>query len=162
MLNNCSATPNFRRSTQVRLRAAFTLIEVIIVILVMAVLAAVIIPQFTASTTDAKLSSLKFNLHTLRAQLELYRNHHEGNPPSATLIEMLKETDAKGNIGAGANFPYGPYMDKIPANPFTASSTVTPISSSPATPSDVTGSGGWLFNATTGEIWADDADHVVE
>jgi prepilin-type N-terminal cleavage/methylation domain-containing protein len=140
----------------------FTLIEVLIVVLVMAVLAAAIIPQFTHSTTDAKLSSLKFNLRTLRTQLELYRNHHEGNSPSATLAEMMKETDAKGNIGTGANFPYGPYMDKIPVNAFTNSSTITSISASPATAADVTGSGGWLFNATTGEIWADDEAHVGE
>ena len=142
--------------------SGFTLVEVLIVVLIMAVLAATIIPQFTVSTTDAKVSTLKFNLHTLRAQLELYRNHHEGDPPSATLIELIKETDAKGNIGSGPNFPFGPYMDKIPLNPFTTSATITPISASPATAANVTGNGGWLFNATTGEIWADHADHVGE
>ncbi len=47
-------------------RNAFTLIEVLIVVIIMAVLAATIIPQFSSSTTDAKISSLKFNLAALR------------------------------------------------------------------------------------------------
>jgi prepilin-type N-terminal cleavage/methylation domain-containing protein len=140
----------------------FTLIEVLIVVLIMSVLAAVILPQFMQSTVDAKASSLKFNLHTLRAQLELYRNHHEGKMPSATLVELTKKTDANGTVGVGVGFNFGPYMDKVPANAFTGSSTVTSISSSPATVADVTSSGGWLYNATTGEIWADHEDHVSE
>ena len=53
--------------------SAFTLIEVLIVVVIMAILAATIIPQFTDSTKDAKASTATFNLHTLRAQIELYR-----------------------------------------------------------------------------------------
>ena len=45
-------------------RKAFTLIEALIVVIIMAVLAATIIPQFSTSTKDAKMSNLKFNLHT--------------------------------------------------------------------------------------------------
>jgi general secretion pathway protein G len=41
----------------------FTLIEVLIVVVIMAILAGTIIPQFAASTDDAKASALKFNLH---------------------------------------------------------------------------------------------------
>jgi prepilin-type N-terminal cleavage/methylation domain-containing protein len=161
-MRTCERQHAGRAALSSQVRIGFTLIEVLIVVLIMSVLAAVILPQFMQSTIEAKSSSLKFNLHTLRAQLELYRNHHEGKMPSATLIELTKETDANGTIGVGANFPYGPYMDKIPPNSFTTSSTVTSISSSPATIADVTASGGWLFNATTGEIWADHQDHVQE
>ena len=53
--------------TKVR-RGAFTLIEVLIVVVIMAILAATIIPQFTDSTKDAKSSTVQFNLHTLRSQ----------------------------------------------------------------------------------------------
>ena len=52
-------------------RSAFTLIEVLIVVVIMAVLAATIIPQFSASTEDAKTSQLSFNVHTMRSQIEL-------------------------------------------------------------------------------------------
>lgn len=142
--------------------SGFTLVEVLIVVVIMAVLAATIIPQFADSTTDAKVSTLKFNLHTLRSQIELYRTHHDGKLPSGTLIELTKSTDATGAQGTGANYPYGPYVRELPDNPFTNSNTVTVIATSPATPADCTGSGGWLFNTTTGEIWADSEDYVTE
>ena len=43
-------------------RSAFTLIEVLIVVVIMAILAATIIPQFTDSTKDAKTSTAKMNV----------------------------------------------------------------------------------------------------
>lgn len=146
----------------VRRQSGFTLVEVLIVVVIMAVLAATIIPQFADSTTDAKVSTLKFNLHTLRSQIELYRTHHDGKLPSATLVELTKSTNVSGAQGTGANFPYGPYIRQLPDNPFTNSNTVTTISASPATASDVTGTGGWLFNTTTGELWADNEDYITE
>ena len=82
-------------------RNAFTLVEVLIVIVIMAVLAATIIPQFSDSTKDAKVSSVKFNLHTLRSQFQLYKSQHDGKVPGATLAEMTSQTDSDGNIGAG-------------------------------------------------------------
>ncbi len=146
----------------VRRPSGFTLVEVLIVVVIMAVLAATIIPQFADSTTDAKVSTLKFNLHTLRSQIELYRTHHDGKLPSATLIELTKSTNVSGAQGTGTNFPYGPYIRQLPDNPFTNSNTVTTISASPATAGDVTGTGGWLFNTTTGELWADNEDYITE
>lgn len=139
-------------------RSAFTLIEVLIVVVIMAILAATIIPQFTDSTKDAKASTVQFNLHTLRSQIQLYRTQHNGTAPSATLAELMQSTDASGTAGTGAAFPYGPYLREIPINPFTNSKTVTttaldPIVAAPA------GTGGWIYNATTGSIWIDHATY---
>jgi len=141
-------------------RSAFTLVEVLIVVVIMAVLAATIIPQFSDSTKDAKISSVKFNLHTMRSQIQLYKSQHDGLVPGAALDELLKQTDAKGVIGVGN--PYGPYVAEIPDNPFAENNTITVIANSPAQASDVTGTGAWLYNTTTGEIWIDHADHYDE
>jgi general secretion pathway protein G len=143
-------------------KSGFTLVEVLIVVVIMAILAATIIPQFTDSTSDAKASTTKFNLHTLRSQIELYKTQHNGVVPSGTLVELTLSTDIDGNQGTGASFPYGPYIRQIPDNPFTNSPTVTVITNDPAVAADVTGTGGWLYNATTGGIWIDHADHVLE
>lgn len=143
-------------------RSAFTLVEVLIVVVIMAILAATIIPQFTDSTKDAKSSTTKFNLHTLRAQIELYRTQHNGACPGNTLVELTQSTNAAGTAGSGANFPYGPYIREIPANPFNNSATVTPITNDPAVAADVTGTGGWLYNATTGGIWIDHDDYFTD
>ena len=143
-------------------RGAFTLVEVLIVVVIMAVLAATIIPQFTDSARDARVSSVKFNLHTMRSQMEHYKSQHNSGLPSADLSELSAKTDSAGTIGTGAAFIYGPYIRDVPVNQLSNSNTVTAITTSPATSTDVTGSGGWLYNATTGEIWIDHEDHYQE
>ena len=133
--------------------SAFTLIEVLIVVVIMALLAAVIIPQFTDSTKDAKASTALFNLHTLRSQIQLYRTQHSGLSPSASLAELLVPTDA-GGLTTGSTLPYGPYLREIPANPFNNSKAVTTTTSDPLTAAPA-GTGGWIYNSTTGSIWID-------
>ena len=137
-------------------RSAFTLIEVLIVVVIMAILAATIIPQFTDSTKDAKTSTAKMNIATLRAQIQLYRTQHTGLNPSATLIELTKTTDINGDYSTtGPTYVYGPYLRQIPVNPFTNSATVTTVASDlTAAPA---GTGGWIYNPTTGNIWIDSA-----
>lgn len=143
--------------------SGFTLVEVLIVVVIMAILAATIIPQFSDSTKDAKLSTGKFNLHTLRSQIEIYKSQHNGDVPSGTLVELTKTTDSSGAQGTGVNFPFGPYVREIPANPFTNDATVKVIAVDPAVAGSVTsGNGGWLYNETTGGIWLDHADHFDE
>jgi prepilin-type N-terminal cleavage/methylation domain-containing protein len=143
-------------------RKGFTLVEVLIVVVIMAILAATIIPQFSNSASDAKAGTNKFNLHTLRAQIELYKSQHDGIVPSGTLVELTKSTDKSGAQGTGVNFPYGPYIREIPVNSMNNAKTVKVITSNPAVAGDVTGTGGWLYNATTGGIWLDDATHYID
>jgi len=131
-------------------KSAFTLIEVLIVVVIMAVLAATVIPQFTDSTDDAKASSVKFNLHTLRSQIQLYRAHHEGKVPSADLNELLKATNAAGTTTGDT--PFGPYLSKIPVNSYTDSASLKAVTADPVS-TDFNTTDGWLYNATTGEIW---------
>ena len=141
-------------------RSGFTLVEVLIVVVILAVLAATIIPQFSDSTKDAKESTMLFNLHTLRSQIQMYRTQHDGLLPGNALDELINATDKDGNIGSGG--AYGPYVTEIPENPFTKSKTVKVITNSPAQNSDVSTTDGWLFNATTGEIWISHADYFDE
>jgi len=139
-------------------RGAFTLIEVLIVVVIMAILAATIIPQFTDSTKDAKSSTVQFNLHTLRSQIQLYRTQHTGAAPTASLAELMASTDGTGATGTGAAYPYGPYLREIPTNPFNNSKAVKVITNDPAQAGDVTGTNGWLYNLTTGGIWIDNSN----
>ncbi len=140
-----------------RCRGAFTLIEVLIVVVIMAVLAATIIPQFSSSTTDAKKSTLKFNAHTMRSQVELYKAQHLGLYP-ANLSLLTGETKVDGTLNPGAsdpvNYPCGPYMDEIPANPFNGLDTEKPGS----VVADVDNTTGWLYDVNTGSVHANCAE----
>lgn len=140
-----------------RQRGGFTLVEVLIVVVIMAILAATIIPQFSNSANDAKTSSGKFNLHTLRSQIELYKSQHAGALPSLTLIELTSATNSSGTVGAtGTNFPYGPYISSIPMNPITNSNTVVAAPAAGAVPTTVTAGAGWQYDTGTGKIWFND------
>jgi prepilin-type N-terminal cleavage/methylation domain-containing protein len=142
-----------------RCRSAFTLIEVLIVVVIMAVLAATIIPQFSSSTRDAQDSSLRFNQHTMRSQIELFKLHHLGKYPevdaNGEMPQLTQPTDAQGNVGSG---PYGPYMDALPVNPFNDKSTVKDITGATEDPTTGDDSTGWQYNPTTGGFWPNHGD----
>jgi general secretion pathway protein G len=146
-----------------RSRTGFTLVEILIVVVIMAILAATIIPQFTDSTKDAKSSTSLFNLHTLRSQIEMYKAQHEGRLPSGTLVELTSRTNTSGTIGTNAaTFPYGPYLKELPDNPFTKSNTVKAITTDPAAVSDVTTTHGWIYSTSSGGLWINESTLVTE
>jgi general secretion pathway protein G len=142
-------------------RAGFTLIEVLIVVIIMAVLAATIIPQFSSSTNDAKESSLKFNLHTIRSQIELYKVHHLGKYPSfANFVDqMTKPTNVNGET-TGSNLIYGPYIQgEIPANPFNGSNVVVRVATPGQVPTGPNGEGGWQYDETNGGFYPNNPEY---
>ncbi|MEN6450883.1 MAG: type II secretion system protein [Thermoguttaceae bacterium] len=145
-------------------RNAFTLIEVLIVVIIMAVLAATIIPQFSSSTNDAKLSSVKFNLRTIRAQVEMYKIHHNGSVPALATFadQMTGTTNSSGAVGTGTGYTYGPYFQgQVPANPYNNLNTLktTTATTEADAKAAVDGGSGWLYNATTGDFFANNSEY---
>ncbi len=140
-------------------RSAFTLIEILIVVVIMAVLAATIIPQFTDSSDDAKESTALFNLTTLRGQVELYKAQHAGGLPGDDLAKLTTRTTANGTVSATGE--YGPYLPAIPENTISGSRAVKVITGNAPTASDVTAddAGGWIYSSATGGIWLDHSAH---
>ena len=142
-------------------RGGFTLVEVLIVVVIMAILAATIIPQFSDSTKDAKNNTSKFNLHTIRSQIELFKSQHDGKVPT-NLNDLTLKTNTAGQTGTTSAFPYGPYLQELPANPFTGSQTVSAASSNPPTAATGSATAGWLYHAASGGVWIDNADLLSE
>jgi len=132
-------------------KSGFTLVEILIVVVILGILAAIVIPQFTEASTEAKTSSLCTDLQTMRSQIELYKIQHNDQLPGsggATFVQaMTGQTDVAGAVGTD----YGPYLQKIPTNQFNDDDTITEN----GTLGD--GSGGWEFNTTTGAFHADDS-----
>lgn len=147
-------------------RNGFTLVEILIVVVILGILAAIVIPQFSDASTEAKNSSLSSNLQTVRSQIELYKIQHNGNLPgagTATLTEALtKYTTVAGALAAvqaPATNVYGPYLQAVPKNPFNDLNVITSGATNPTTASTTAG---WFFNTSTGQFLAvDSVDHLA-
>ncbi len=57
--------------------SGFTLVEILIVVIILGILAAIVIPQFTNASQDARRNSLMSQLQTVRSQIELYKLQHK-------------------------------------------------------------------------------------
>jgi prepilin-type N-terminal cleavage/methylation domain-containing protein len=134
--------------------SAFTLIEILIVVVLLAILAAAIIPQFSDSTTDTQSSVMLHNLNELRRQIAIYQIQHVGQLPSANIAAQLtSKTNMDGTtIGSPT---IGPYFRAIPANPQVADpsiqSLIKVVNSDPV--ANIT-THGWVYNSTNGKIYS--------
>ncbi len=105
--------------TRYKSRKGFTLVEILIVVIILGILAAIVIPQFTSASQDARRSSLASTVQSMRSQIELYKLQHGDNLPDlVTNWEPLTKTSTY----AGTTF--GPYMQQVPKNPLNGQSGV--------------------------------------
>jgi general secretion pathway protein G len=136
-------------------RKGFTLVEILIVVIILGILAAIVIPQFTDASTQARESSLRSNLQTVRSQIELYKVQHNDSLPASTggvdfPTAMTGKTDVTGAVSTDPN-AYGPYLQQMPTNPFNNKNTVGTDGTAGS------GTYGWMFNTSTGTFQADDS-----
>ena len=139
-------------------RSAFTLVEILIVVVILAILAAAVIPQFTDSTTDARNSTSIFNLNTLRSQIGIYKAQHMGVAPSgadaAAITALLTgKTNADGTTTGTPTL--GPYLQSIPNNPAITDPTkqnLLKVVTTDPTANDT--AYGWIYNKATGTIFS--------
>jgi len=158
--------------------AGFTLIELLIVVIILAIISAIAIPQFSAATSDAQLSALDTSLANIRSSLEQYRVQHTGNvyPGEKTSIptggctggvpgtgaagsevamkeQLMYPSNAAGqtcSIADTTNFRYGPYLRQgIPTEPINNDATVAMSTS--GTMAATTGKG-WAYDTKTGKF----------
>jgi general secretion pathway protein G len=147
-----------------RAQRGFTLVEILIVVVILGILAAIVIPQFTDASTEAKTSSLCSDLQTVRSQIELYKIQHNDvlpQPESGGLTWnlMTMYTDINGGTAATKDTThiYGPYLQKVPTNQFNNLNSISIAGTTPAAADNTTG---WFFNSTTGVFKANDTSNA--
>ncbi|HSU69646.1 MAG TPA: prepilin-type N-terminal cleavage/methylation domain-containing protein [Tepidisphaeraceae bacterium] len=162
-------------------KKGFTLIEILIVVIILGILAAIVIPQFSNASTAAKASSLATAGQTLRSQVAYYKLQHNdvlpgtsGTGSSASFdaakfwTDMTTQTDATGAAyvaGTSLTGPFGPYMQSVPLNNINAASTVVNATLMPG--STATSVCGWEYdwgtaaNPGTGRIYGTGTDFLT-
>jgi type II secretion system protein G len=60
---------------------AFTLVEILIVVVILGILAAIVVPQFTNAANDARAGNIVTQLQTLNNQIELFAARNNGTYP---------------------------------------------------------------------------------
>ena len=139
---------------------AFTLVEILIVVIILGILATIIIGLFANGTKDAAAASLKDNLRNLRGQLQLYVAEHGSYPSQADFIEqMTLYTDDLGAHSAtkDSTHSHGPYIMAMPVLPLGVNKGQNGVTSLTYAPGF-----GWGYEATTGTIRANCPDTEID
>ena len=126
--------------------------EFVIFAMVIGIMAAVVVPQFSSAKPDGQTAALRSHLATIRAQLRWYQEQHEGQWPSGAdcAAQMTSATDVGGLVLADAKAEgrCGPYLQRIPANPFTGGRRIG---------CGAVGTSDWYYDPLTGEFRANDS-----
>ena len=152
-------------------KSGFTLVEILIVVVILGILAAIVIPQFTSASTEAKESALVSDLQSMRSQIELYKIHHNDNLPGVAngthiagagfASAMTSKTNQDGVVGTdiALGFRFGPYMQSIPNNPFSTAAATNSVGTGDAKLAVGDNSTAWYFvisGADAGAFQAND------
>ena len=149
---------------------AFTLVEILIVVVLLGLLAAIVIPAFGEGTMSARASALTQDLRILQRFILIYKCQHlevapgylNGNtsstPTESSFVNQATQSSTStGQTAAVGTSGYnrGPYLAKIPTNPVNSLNTVQILEDSSPFPGNADDSHGWIYKPATGEIRSD-------
>ena len=104
-------TPKPRQKTAPR---GFTLIELMVVLVIIGVLAALIVPNVLDRTDDARATAARTDVNNLMQALKLYKLDNQRFPTAEQGLEALVRKPTVGVVPPS----WKPYLDKLPADPW--------------------------------------------
>ncbi len=125
-------------------RKAFTLVEVLIVVVILGILASIVVANMMSSVDDAKIATAQNELGKIQRAVEIFIARNENNIPAVTAGD--------GTWGPIVNTRE--YLREAPSNPYVGSANSKVIALGTAPDAAYQTTHGWIFNAATGEVWA--------
>ena len=156
-------------------KRGFSLVELVIVIVILGIIAAIAIPRISSGSKNAGESALKANLATLRNAIDWYYTEHHNTFPGvktdgsnaasssgAFISQLSKYSNSAGVISNDKDsaFPYGPYIrgdfPNVAVGANAGKNTISiKIDQKPCSADDSTA---WMYNINTGEIIVNSTD----
>jgi general secretion pathway protein G len=92
----------------------FTLIELMVVLVIIGVLAALIVPNVLDRADDARVTAARTDVNNLMQALKLYKLDNQRFPTADQGLDALVRKPTTGTVSPN----WKPYLDKLPADPW--------------------------------------------
>ncbi len=135
------------------MKRAFTLVEILIVVAILGILAAIVLPTFRGHIAEAREAAAKDTLRTMRNAIEIYAAKNDGVPPG---YQDNDPTKAPGWLNVFIQLVRdGKYIQNLPRNPFNKLQIIKMIPNDASIPENPDGLSGWIYKPATKDFRID-------
>lgn len=132
-------------------RAAFTLIEILIVVVILSLLAAIVVPQMVGAQEESQVNATLYDLGKIRRHIVVYRSREDAFPTieegDGTWGEIVGDTTS--------------YLMSAPVNSYVGGENRRVIAYGAVPDAAYQTDHAWIYDANSGRVWAggfDDQD----
>lgn len=138
-----------KRIRRTVLSRGFTLVEILIVVVILGILAAVVVPSLAGVRDQASIGATQTELEKLRRAVEVFQVRNENALPS-----VVAGDGTWGDLIAGN----GEYLKDAPLNPYVGGVNRKVIVIGNAPDAGYQTTHGWIYDDSTGQVWAGSFD----
>ena len=135
--------------TRGRYASGFTLVEILIVVVILGILAALVVPQFAGATEESAKKAALNEVLKLRRAIEVYQVRNDNALPDIT--------EGEGTFGVLVSGD-GRYLTAPPVNPYVGSANRMTIVFGDGPDEGYQTDHAWIYDPNTGNIWAGSFD----